>query len=69
MLQYPPGGERFRLIRILVVTINRAEARNAFDSISAQAMHAAMDLLDAEDELFVGVITEEAKYAMASRSH
>ena len=42
---------------ILVVTINRPEARNAFDSVSAQAMHAAMDLLDAEDELFVGVIT------------
>ena len=42
---------------ILVVTINRPEARNAFDSISAQAMHAAMDLLDREDELFVGIIT------------
>ena len=42
---------------ILVVTINRPEARNAFDSVSAKAMHAAMDLLDAEDDLFVGVIT------------
>lgn len=42
---------------ILVVTINRPEAKNAFDSVSAQAMHAAMDLLDAEDDLFVGVIT------------
>jgi hypothetical protein len=34
---------------ILVVTINRPEARNAFDSVSAQAMYAAMDLLDSED--------------------
>ena len=42
---------------ILVVTINRPEAKNAFDSVSAQGMHAAMDLLDATDELFVGVIT------------
>lgn len=42
---------------ILVVTINRPEARNTFDSISAQGMHAAMDLLDVEDDLFVGVIT------------
>ena len=43
--------------RVLVITINRPEARNAFDAVSAQSMHAAMDVLDAEDELFVGVIT------------
>ncbi len=42
---------------ILIVTINRPEAKNAFDSESSIAMSAAMDLLDAEDELFVGVIT------------
>ncbi len=42
---------------ILVITINRPEARNAFDLISARAMHRAMDLLDAEDELFIGVVT------------
>ncbi|MBA2397293.1 MAG: crotonase/enoyl-CoA hydratase family protein [Bradyrhizobium sp.] len=42
---------------ILVVTINRPEARNAFDLKSAQAMHAAMDLLDQQDDLFVGIIT------------
>lgn len=42
---------------ILVITINRPEARNAFDVISARAMHQAMDLLDAEDDLFVGIIT------------
>ncbi|MGH6710079.1 MAG: crotonase/enoyl-CoA hydratase family protein [Bradyrhizobium sp.] len=42
---------------ILVITINRPEARNAFDIASARAMHQAMDLLDAEDDLFVGIIT------------
>lgn len=42
---------------ILVITINRPEAKNAFDSKSAQAMHAAMDLLDSQDDLFVGIIT------------
>ncbi len=40
----------------LVITINRPEARNAFDEVSALGMHAAMDRLDAEDDLFVGVI-------------
>ena len=42
---------------ILVVTINRPEAKNAFDLKSAQAMYAAMDLLDRQDDLFVGIIT------------
>ena len=34
---------------VLVITINRPEARNAFDAISAQGMQAAMDLLDGEE--------------------
>jgi len=42
---------------VLVITINRPEARNAFDSVSAQGLHDAMDVLDANDDLFVGVIT------------
>lgn len=42
---------------VLVITINRPEARNAFDAASAQALEAAVDRLDAEDDLFVGVIT------------
>ena len=42
---------------ILVMTINRPEAKNAFDSTSSSAMNEAMDLLDNEDDLFVGVIT------------
>jgi enoyl-CoA hydratase len=42
---------------LLVITINRPEARNAFDRASAEAMDAAMETLDNEDALFVGVIT------------
>ncbi|WP_084500386.1 crotonase/enoyl-CoA hydratase family protein [Brevibacterium album] len=42
---------------VLIVTIDRPQARNAMDSAAAQAMNAAMDLLDETDELFLGVIT------------
>ncbi|MFB9263449.1 crotonase/enoyl-CoA hydratase family protein [Bradyrhizobium erythrophlei] len=42
---------------ILVVTLNRPEARNACNLAVAQGISAAMDLLDAEDALFVGVVT------------
>ncbi len=42
---------------VLVVTINRPEAKNAFDKATAEAMEAAMDRLDTEDELFAGIIT------------
>jgi enoyl-CoA hydratase len=42
---------------ILIVTLNRPEAKNACNIAVAQGVSAAMDRLDAEDELFVGVIT------------
>ena len=42
---------------VLIVTINRPEARNAFDGRSAIAFSEAMDLLDNEDGLFVGIVT------------
>ena len=42
---------------VLVVTINRPEARNAFDAGSAQALQAAADRIDVEDDIFVAVIT------------
>lgn len=42
---------------ILVVTISRPEAKNAFDSATSFAMNAAMDRLDREDELFIGIVT------------
>jgi len=42
---------------IIVVTINRPEARNAVDGAVARAIGEAMDRLDAADGLAVGVIT------------
>jgi len=42
---------------VFVITINRPEAKNAFDAESARALEAAADTLDAEDSLFIGVIT------------
>lgn len=42
---------------ILLVTINRPEAKNAFDNLQSQQMNAAMDLLDQDDSLFMGIIT------------
>ncbi|MCV3244040.1 enoyl-CoA hydratase/carnithine racemase [Mesorhizobium robiniae] len=41
---------------ILIVTINRPQVRNAFDIGTTVAMQAAMDLLDGEEDLFVGVL-------------
>jgi enoyl-CoA hydratase len=42
---------------VFVITINRPEAKNAFDAESARALEAVADTLDAEDSLFIGVIT------------
>jgi enoyl-CoA hydratase len=42
---------------ILVVTINRPEAKNAFDKATAEALEMAMDHLDNEDSLYAGIIT------------
>ena len=42
---------------VLIVTINRPEARNAFDREASNAMNGAMDLLDEDESLFLGIIT------------
>lgn len=42
---------------VLVVTINRPEAKNAMDKATALQMNAAMDLLDSDDSLYIGVVT------------
>jgi enoyl-CoA hydratase len=42
---------------ILLIEINRPEAKNAFDMEASQAMQEAMDLLDGDDSLFIGVIS------------
>src|SRR3546814_11080974 len=46
-----------RRSEVLVVTINRPEARNAVNPAVAAGIGRAMDLLDDDDELRVGVIT------------
>ena len=40
---------------VLVVTIERPEARNAINTVTAEAIGAAMDRLDAETALVAGV--------------
>ncbi|MEO1967222.1 MAG: crotonase/enoyl-CoA hydratase family protein [Sphingomonadaceae bacterium] len=42
---------------ILVVTINRPEAKNAMTKAAAEGIAAAMDRLDADDSLRVGILT------------
>ena len=42
---------------VSVITINRPEARNAIDNAVTVAMGAALDELDADDSLTVGIIT------------
>jgi enoyl-CoA hydratase len=42
---------------VLLVTINRPQAKNSINTAAAEAIGAAMDALDSDDSLFVGVIT------------
>jgi len=42
---------------ILIVTINRPEARNAMNKAAAEGIAAAMDRLEAEDDLRVAIVT------------
>ena len=48
---------RERLDRVLLITLNRPEARNAINRAAAEALGAALDELDDDDELRVGVLT------------
>jgi enoyl-CoA hydratase len=47
--------------RVLVVTLNRPEARNAINLAVAEGLADALDTLDAESELSVGVLTGAGK--------
>ncbi|WP_420749413.1 crotonase/enoyl-CoA hydratase family protein [Rhodococcus sp. O3] len=51
--------------RILVVTLNRPDARNAVDRAMASALASAMDRLDNDPGLSVGVITGAGGYFCA----
>jgi enoyl-CoA hydratase len=50
---------------VLIITINRPDARNAVNGAVASGMAAALDRLDAEDDLRVGVITGAGGYFSA----
>ncbi|MFZ0041088.1 MAG: enoyl-CoA hydratase-related protein, partial [Solirubrobacteraceae bacterium] len=47
--------------RVLVITLNRPEQRNAVNAALAQGIAAALDELDSGDELSIGVITGAGK--------
>ena len=42
---------------VLIVTLNRPEAKNAVNEGLAKGVAAAIDELDSDDSLFVGIIT------------
>ena len=43
--------------RILLATINRPGARNAVDDVVAQGLESAIDRLEQDDDLWVGIVT------------
>lgn len=49
-----------RVGAVLVITINRPTARNAINTAAAEGIAAALDLLDSDDGLSIGVITGAA---------
>ncbi|MDQ1506948.1 MAG: enoyl-CoA hydratase, partial [Actinomycetota bacterium] len=46
---------------VLVITINRPEARNSINKATAEAIGEALDRLDADSNLSVGVLTGAGK--------
>ncbi len=51
MVEYEQRG------RVAVLTINRPEARNAVNGEVASGMEAALDRLESEDDVWVGIVT------------
>jgi enoyl-CoA hydratase len=47
--------------KVLVITINRPDARNAVNRALAEQMAATLEALDADDEVAVGVLTGDGK--------
>jgi enoyl-CoA hydratase len=46
---------------VLIITINRPDARNAVDADVAERIAAALDTLDDDDDLIVGIVTGAGK--------
>jgi len=57
MYESPPVVKTELLGPVLVVTLNRPEARNAIDRATADALIQAFEAFDADDELAVAVLT------------
>ena len=57
----PPAVLTARRARILVITINRPEQRNAVNLAVAEGIASALDELDAEPDLSLGVLTGAGK--------
>ena len=57
MTEEEPAVLRERRERVLVITINRPEQRNAVNAAVAHGIAAALDELDSDDELAIGVLT------------
>src|ERR1043166_4985652 len=53
MVEFEPRG------RVAILTIRRPEARNAVNRAVAEGMEAAIDRLEADDELWVGIVAGE----------
>src|SRR5215470_1223240 len=51
MIDYDKQGN------LAVITINRPEARNAVNTAVAQGIEAAIDQMEADDEVWVGILT------------
>jgi enoyl-CoA hydratase len=51
--------------RVLVITINRPKARNAIDAAVTRGVAAALDTVDADDTLWLGVLTGAGGYFSA----
>ncbi|WP_428248375.1 crotonase/enoyl-CoA hydratase family protein [Ferrovibrio sp.] len=65
MSQETPKIVTERRGHVLLITINRIDARNAFDHETALGMEAAIDLLDSDPELRVGIISGAGKHFCA----
>ena len=65
------GGDTVRVARhgaVWVVTIDRPAVRNAIDRVTSEALAAAMDQLDADPTLSVGILTGAGGYFCAGRA-
>jgi enoyl-CoA hydratase len=62
-----PTLQRTERDGILLLTLNRPEARNAMNFELATALAAAMDELDAREDLRLGIITAEGAAAFAEK--